>query len=206
MTGTHAIDALLAMRRLMREASLESEPEAAIWHVTRALPSLVGSRRPNPEIPRESAATTFMLTPDARHHLIVAPVNFQPEQWHERVEVTLGHPDYVRRTCGPLLLRETAHHQSFVKILQTFRARSAMFAPLMWRGAYVGTLICASSVPETFSESDLTVHEAVAAALTALWVAQGGLEWMRSLDYDSLPERVAGPDGSSVVAVPGARG
>lgn len=192
-------DALLAIRRILREASFETEPEAAIWHITRALPSLLGTRAVDPDISRQSATAAFMLTPDAGHHLIVAPVNFQPEQRHERVEVTLGHPGHVRQTRAPLLLRETAHHPSFVKILQTFRGRSAMFAPLIWRSEYLGTLICASSVPETFSESDLIVHETVAVALAAIWVAQGGPEWMAALDMNSLPERVSGPDGSSLV-------
>ncbi|MEL6312085.1 MAG: hypothetical protein AAFQ17_06955, partial [Pseudomonadota bacterium] len=133
MTGTNPTDAILAIRRLSREAGLETEPEAAIWHFTRALPSLVGSRPAAPEgEARQFACVAFMLTPDSRHHLITAPVNFLPEQWHERVAATLGHPSHVRETRAPLLLRETAHHPSFVKILQTFRARSAMFAPLMW--------------------------------------------------------------------------
>ena len=200
MIETNPTDAILAIGRLAREASLESDPEASVWHFTRALPSLLGSR-PHiaPGDVRQFAAVVFMLTPDERHHLVVAPVNFQPEQWHERVAATLGHPAHVRRLQAPLLLRDTAHHPSFVKILQTFRARSSMFAPLMWDGRYLGTLICACSVPETFSESDLKVHETMASVLSLVWTARGGPDWMRQLDYERLPERVAGPDGDSVL-------
>ncbi|WP_108661014.1 GAF domain-containing protein [Acuticoccus kandeliae] len=195
MSGTDPVDALLAIRRVTREASMAASAEDALWEFTRALPSLVG--RPHAE--RQSACTTFMLTPDARHHLIVAPMNFLPEQYHERVDVNLGHPAHVRETCMPLLLRETGNYPTFVKILQTFRAGSAMFAPLMWQGRYLGTLICASSIPATFSENDLAVHETVAAVMSSVWTAHNGADWMAGLDLDSLPERVAGPDGSSLV-------
>ncbi len=193
MNATDPADALLAIRRVAREASMATSAEDALWEFTRVLPSLVG--RPHPE--RQSACTTFMLTPDERHHLIVAPMNFAPEQYHERVEVTLGHPAHVRHTLLPLLLRETRNYPSFVKILQTFRAGSAMFAPLMWQGTYLGTLICASSIPATFSESDLAVHESFAAVMSGMWTAHDGAGWMGTLDLDSLPERVAGPDGTS---------
>ena len=136
MTATDPTDALLALGRLAREAAREAGAETALWQFTRALPSLMGARPPLPAgEARQFAAVAFMLTPDERHHLVVAPVNFQPEQWHERVAVTLGHPAHVRQTGAPLLLRDTAHHPSFVKILQTFRARSSMFAPLCLGGA-----------------------------------------------------------------------
>lgn len=197
-TGKDATDALLTLRRLTREAALEPAAEQAVWHFTRGLPSLLGRKHPE----RESASSLFILTPDGRHHLIVAPLNFAPGQHLERVAVDLGHPGHVRTTCAPLLLRETRNHPTFVKILQTFRAGSAMFAPLMWRGSYLGTVICASSIPDTFDESDLLVHEAAAAIMAALWIGHDGPDWIASLDLAKLPERVAGPDGSSLVRAP----
>lgn len=197
-TETGQLDALLTLRRLMGEASRETDAEDALWHFTRALPSLLGRKHPD----RQSACTVFMLTPDSRHHLILAPMNFAPGQHHERVEVDLGHPSHVRATCSPLLLRETRNHPSFVKILQTFRAGSAMFAPLMWQEAYLGTLICASSVPDTFNETDLIVLETAASIMAFAWVGHGGPNWIGSLDLEGLPERVAGPDGSSLLRKP----
>ena len=143
-------------------------------------------------VPVDTACTAFMLTPDKKFHLIAAPVNFGPEQHHEKVAVDLGHPAHVAKTRLPLLLRDTRHHQSFVKILQTFRAGSAMFAPMLWGEEYLGVIICACKIPSTFSESDLAVHRAFAASAASMWVAKGGPEWMCTLDYDALPERNRG--------------
>ena len=119
-------------------------------------------------------------------------MNFGPDQLYEKVAIDLGHPGHVARTRHALLLRNTGHHESFVRILKTFRAKSALFGPMMWGQDYLGVLICASSVPETFSEADLGMHKAFASVATALWVAKGGPGWLATLDYDSLPERYRG--------------
>jgi len=189
------MNAVLAMERIFREASFAEGAEEALWVVTRTLPSLFVDVAPagvSATTPVDTACAAFMLTPDKAFHIIAAPVNFGPEQHHEKVAAGLGHPAYVAMTRLPLLLRDTRHHHSFVKILQTFRAGSAMFAPMLWGEDYLGVIICACAVPGTFSESDLVAHRAFAASATALWIAKGGPEWMRTLDYDVLPERRAG--------------
>lgn len=194
MTTALSGDAFLAVKRLMREASFADGPEDALWVLTRGLPSLFaesGTAEGDARA-RQWACTAFMLTPDGKHHLITAPMNFPAEQYHEKVSITLGHPAHVAATRHPLLLRNTGHHDSFVKILQAFRAGSSMFAPLLWGDKYLGVMICACSVPDTFCERDLLVHEAVATAGAALWMAHAGPEWLKTIDYDSLPERTVG--------------
>lgn len=191
------MDKFLALDRMIREASFAENAEEALWVFTRALPSLLGNARPSgpqaKDLPDPStAATAFMKTPDGKFHLITAPVNFAPEQHHEKVAIELGHPAHVAKTKQPLLLRNTRHHESFVKILQTFRAGSAMFAPMMWGDEYLGVLICASAIPETYSEIDLCNHRTFAAAAACVWMAKGGPEWLTTLDYDALPERTQG--------------
>jgi hypothetical protein len=47
------------------------------------------------------------------------------------------------RTRRGIFLADTSYHESFVKILQTFRAGSAMQLPMLWKGDYLGVLICA---------------------------------------------------------------
>lgn len=189
------MNALLGIERAVREASFADHPEEALWVITRTLPSLFVGAAPegaSAATPVQTACTAFMLTPDERFHLITAPVNFGPDQHHEKVAVDLGHPAHVAQTRLPLLLRDTRHHQSFVKILQTFRAGSAMFAPMLWGQDYLGVIICACAVPGTFSENDLVLHRSFAAVAASIWVARGGPEWMRTLDYDALPERSQG--------------
>ena len=143
---------LAALERVAGDAAIAADAEAALWCITRTLPSLLGNpdaaRRPGalPEgAAAASAATVFLVTPDRQFHIIAAPVNFQPEQYHERVPITLGHPGHVAATRRGAMLADTGHHQSFVKILQTFRAASAMQVPLLWKGDYLGVLICANA-------------------------------------------------------------
>src|SRR5262245_33348311 len=187
---------LAALERVAGDAAIADNAEAALWCITRTLPSLLGnadaSRRPGalPEgASAASAATVFLVTPDRQYHIIAAPVNFQPEQYHERVAITLGYPGQVAATRRGAMLADTSHHQSFVKILQTFRAASAMQLPLLWKGDYLGVLICANAARGAFEELDFHVMEAFAALAAALWVAHEGPDWLYTIDYDKLPIR-----------------
>jgi hypothetical protein len=187
---------LLALERVAGDAAIATDAEAALWCVTRALPSLLGDADaatrpgalPDGALPA-SAATAFMVTPDRKHHLITAPVNFRPEQHHELVAITLGHPGVVAATGRGILLADTCHHASFVKILQTFRAGSAMQAPMLWKGEYLGVLICAKTARGAFQEIDFRALHAFANLAATLWMAHDGSGWLRSLDYAKLPVR-----------------
>src|ERR1700730_3223194 len=96
---------LLALDRVAGDAAIAHDAEEALWCVTRTLPSLLGdasaATRPGAfrgEETPASAAAAFMVTPDRKHHLVVAPVNFRPEQHHELVAIALGHPGVVAAT------------------------------------------------------------------------------------------------------------
>jgi GAF domain-containing protein len=191
----------LALARIGAEGAAATGPEEALATITRVVPALLGDHtavlrpgafRADPPPRIASAAAVFLRTPDGGHHLIAAPVNFAPEQHHELVLMTLGHPGEVARTKRPLLLHDTALHASFVKILQSFRAGSSMFAPLLWRGEYLGVLICAHAARGTFGERDLVALQAFAGLGAALFVAQGGPAWLAGLDLTRLPVRSVG--------------
>jgi signal transduction protein with GAF and PtsI domain len=87
------------------------------------------------------------------------------------------------------MLADTGHHQSFVKILQTFRAASAMQVPLLWKGDYLGVLICANAARGAYEEIDYRACETFARLAAALWVAHDGPKWLTTIDYDRLPVR-----------------
>jgi signal transduction protein with GAF and PtsI domain len=179
-----------ALKRVLQEAAGAENAEQALWIVTRTLPSLLGnSSGDHCTGEPTSAAAGFMATPDRRHHLITAPVNFRPEQYHELVTIDLGHPGIVARTRRGVFLADTSHHESFVKILQTFRAGSAMQLPMLWKGDYLGVLICANAARGAFEELDFQIMEAFAALAAALWVAHEGPAWLCTIDYDKLPVR-----------------
>ena len=201
MSASTEIEHVLALSRITADASAAAGPEEALWCFTRNLPALLGDPsaaaypgafRDTGPLVATSAAAAFMRTPDGRHHLITAPVNFQPEQHHELVNIELGHPGEVAHSCRPLLLRDTTLHTSFVKILQTFKAGSTVFAPMMWKGKYLGVLICANAARKTFGDRDLAIHQTFAHVAAACWMAQGGPAWMQELDMSKFPVRNTG--------------
>ena len=195
------MEQMAGFARIAAEGAAAHGPEEALYAITRAIPALLGdpsaALRPNPF--RESpppvigaAAVAFMVTADRQHHMITAPVNFAPEQYHELVDIKLGHPGEVAKTRQPMLLRDTALHAGFVKILQSFRAGSSMFAPILWQGEYLGVLICANAARNSFGEADLIAHRGFAALAASLWVAHGGPAWMAAQDLTNLPRRSVG--------------
>lgn len=179
-------EAIRALARAGGEASAAAGPEDALWAVTRTLPELLGDRESHlrPGNLREGekqqfACCCFVVTPDRRSNFLVAPVNFGPTQRHMKIDIALGHPGHVVKTKQPMLLVNTDTHRSFVKILETFRAGSAVFAPLMWRGDALGVIVCASQARNTFSEPDLEVHVAFSHLAAAQWTAHQGPEYLR---------------------------
>jgi len=191
----------LAFARVAAEGAAAPGPEEALWAITRAVPALLGdptaALRPNAfreePAPRiGAAATVFLRMPDGRHHLISAPVNFAPSQHHELVAIELGHPGHVAKTRQPMLLHDTALHASFVKILQSFRAGSSMFAPLLWQGEYLGVLICANAARGTYAEADLAALQGFAGLGAALFMAHGGPAWLAGMDVSGRPVRSVG--------------
>lgn len=191
-------EVLLSLGRIAVDAGAAQSPEDALWCVTRALPGPLGDPKAalRPHAFRDSsppvirvASVGFMQMPDAHHHLIVAPVSFPPEQHHELVDMRLGHPGTVAASRRPLLLRDTALQPGFVKILQTFHAGSAMFAPMLWQDDYLGVLICADAARGTFGERDLAALNVYASFAAACWVAHGGPAWLSTLDRSRLPIR-----------------
>lgn len=179
-------EAIRALARTGGEASAAAGPEDALWAITRSLPELLGDRESHLQPgnlkegeKQQFACGCFVVTPDRRSNFLVAPVNFGPAQRHMKIDIELGHPGHVVKTKQPMLLANTDTHRSFVKILETFRAGSAVFAPLMWRGEALGVIICASQARNTFSETDLEVHVAFSHLAATQWMAQHGPEYLQ---------------------------
>ena len=184
--------ALRALSEAGEAASAAAGAEEALWAITRTLPALLGDREshllPGNLMAGETqqfACCCFVVTPDRKYNLLVAPVNFGPTQRHMKIDLELGHPGHVVRTRQPMLLANTDTHKSFVKILETFRAGSAVFAPLMWGADALGVIICASQARNTFDESDLAVHVAFSHLAAAQWMAHAGPAWLLMEDGDA---------------------
>lgn len=181
-------EAVRAFTRAAAKASAAAGPEEALWALTETLPQLLGDRESHLEPgnlkegeKQQFACCCFVVTPDRKSNLLVAPVNFGPTQRHMKIDIELGHPGHVVKTRQPMLLANTDTHKSFVKILDTFRAGSAVFAPLVWSGDALGVIVCASQACNTMSEVDLEVHVAFSHLAAALWIAHGGPAYLKAL-------------------------
>ena len=181
-------DAIRALARAGAEASAAAGPEEALWVITNTLPQLLGDREAHLQPgnlkegeKQQFACCCFVVTPDRKSQLLVAPVNFAPKQRHTKIDIGLGHPGHVVETKQPMLLANTDTHKSFVKILETFRAGSAVFAPLMWKGDAFGVIVCAGQARNTMSEADLEVHVAFSHLAAAQWMAHQGPEYLSSV-------------------------
>ena len=181
-------EAIRALRLAGAEANAAGGPEEAIRVITETLPRLLGDRESHLQLgnlkageKQQFACGCFVVTPDRKFNLLVAPVNFGPAQRHMQIDIALGHPGSVVKNKQPLLLANTDTHKSFVKILETFRAGSAVFAPLMWSRDAVGVIICASQARNTFSQADLEVHVAFSHLAAAVWMAQRGPAYLDQL-------------------------
>lgn len=163
-------------------------PEEALTVITDLLPRLLGDKESHLE-PRnlkerekqQFACGCFVVTPDGNSNFLLAPINFGPTQRHMKIDINLGHPGWVVQNKKPLLLANTDTHPTFVKILETFRAGSAVFAPVMWGPQLLGQIICASQARNTFCEVDLEVHVAFGHLAAALWMAHHGPEYLNKL-------------------------
>jgi hypothetical protein len=182
-------DALPALGRATRTACAAPGPEEALRHITGLAPTLLGDRdahlRPGSLKPGErqfSVCGVFVVTPDARHNLLLAEVGFPPEQHRLRIDIGLGHPGWVVRHRKPLVLGNTDLDVEFKQILKTARMGSALYAPMLWKGELLGQLVLASQARDTYVETDLDVLVTFAAVATALWIAHDGPSFLRGLD------------------------
>jgi hypothetical protein len=169
------------------EEALEArEPEAAIRAIARRCYGLLGDReahlRPGALNPGERhyfVAGAFFVTPDARYHMLVGNVNFPPEQERLMVPIDGGHPGWVYANRSKLLLENTDEHGTFRQYLKSSRMGSAIFAPIIWRGEFLGQLIMAAQARWTMRQEDLAVLVACSRVAAGVWVAQGGPAWLR---------------------------
>jgi hypothetical protein len=173
--------ALAALARASQAAAGAPGPEEALVELARICPAVLGDAQAHlrPGALREgerqfSVCGAFMLTPDRRENLLVAETGFPPEQHRLRIDADLAHPGWVVRNQRPLILANTDLDPEFKQILKTSRMGSALYAPMIWQGALLGQLVCASQARDTYAPPDLDVIVAVAGVATAVWVAHGG--------------------------------
>jgi hypothetical protein len=191
MTSTTAQFAeriLVSLSRALAAALHADGPEEALRVITSLSRDLLGDENAQhragalkPGEHQFSAAGAFFVTPDRRHNLLLAEVNFPPEQHRLKIDIRHGHPGWVVEHEKPLLLANTDHHTEFKQILKTARMGSAIFAPMVWRGRLIGQLVTASQARHTYAEHDLETLVTLARVATPIWIAHGGEELVQQL-------------------------
>ncbi len=181
-------EALVALGRATQAGCAAEGPEEALRQITALCPIVLGDKdahhRPGALRAGErqfTVAGVFLVTPDERDNLLVAEIGFPPEQHRLRIDIGLGHPGWVVKHRRPLLLANTDEDSEFKQILKTARMGSALYAPMIWKGQFLGQLVVASQARNTYSQPDLDILVAYAEVATALWNAHGGPTFLWSL-------------------------
>ena len=180
------MNAALEMIERVGQAALDAPgPEEAIRLIARGCFDLLGDRqaheKPGALLPGEKqffVAGAFFVSPDREHHMLVGNTGFPAEQERLCVPIDGGHPGWVYANRSKLLLKNTDEHGTFRQYLKSSRMGSTIFAPLIWKGEFLGQLIMAAQARHTMREDDLAVLVAASKVATGVWVAQGGPQWL----------------------------
>jgi hypothetical protein len=176
----------LAMIDTAGEAALNAVgPEGAIRSMASAYYDLLGDREAHlksnalkPGDRQYFIAGGFFVTPDKRYHMLVGNVGFPPEQQRLMVPIDGGHPGWVYAHRCKLILRNTDDHGEFRQYLKTSRMGSTIFAPVIWKGEFLGQMVMAAQARYTMRDEDLAVLVACSRVAAGAWVAHGGPAWL----------------------------
>lgn len=183
------LDSLTLFGNCLRDAAKASDAEAAIYILNKALSESLGDRQAHLEQgnlkegeTQQFACGAFFLSEDGKENVLIGPVNYHPDQKNMRIDATLGHPGWIVANKKPLILTNTDHEPSFVKILRTFRAGSVVYAPIFWGGQFLGQIICACQARNVMRQVDLDKLEVVCRMAGMVWAAHKGPEYLRELE------------------------
>lgn len=183
-----AAQTIAVMEDAGQQALDAPDPESAIRVLALACHVLLGDReahlRPGALLPGERQyfiAGAFMVAPDRQYHVLVGNVGFPQEQERLMVPIDGGHPGHVYQTRRKLILKNTDDHGAFRQYLKTSRMGSTLFAPMIWKGEFIGQLVMAAQARHTMRDEDLAALVAVSKIATAAWVAHGGPQWLQDM-------------------------
>ncbi|MBT4043635.1 MAG: GAF domain-containing protein [Rhodospirillaceae bacterium] len=177
--------------RAAQAAANAPDAEAAIREIVHAALRITGDatahERPGALKPGERhfrVGGVFMVSPDATSHLLLAEWGFPAEQHRLFYPLNTGHPGWVWKNEKPLILENTDDHGDFKHILKTARMGSAIYAPMIWEGVFIGHLITAAQARNTFTPPDLVRLQALAALATAAYMAKDGPNFLAQIWQD----------------------
>lgn len=179
------MDAMTMLAAAGAEALSADGPEAALRALARGCQATLGDhdahRRPGALKAGERdyrIAGCFLVTPDAGWHMLVGNVGFPPEQARLMIPIEGGHPGRVMRSGQPLLLANTDEDAGFRQYLRTSRMGSSAYAPMWWKGRFIGQIVMAAQARWTYGAADLDALVVASRLAAAVFVAQGGPDWL----------------------------
>ncbi|SMY08176.1 GAF domain-containing protein [Flavimaricola marinus] len=164
-------------------ATAETSPEDALRALLTPLHGELGQRTGAFDLPdgvsQFFVAGAFLVAPDQEWHMLTASLGFPAEQNRLMIPIDGGHPARVRASGAPLHLPDTeAEAGNFKQYLKTARMGSAIYAPMIWQGRFLGQIVLAGRARGSLSAEDFGVMCAAAPLAAAVYVAQGGPEWL----------------------------
>jgi len=169
------------MARAAQAAANAADAEAALREIVHAALRITGDGaahlRPGALQPGERhfhVSGVFMVSPDATSHLLIAEWGFPVEQHRLHYPLDTGHPGWVWKNRQALILENTDQHADFVQILKTARMGSALYAPMLWQGKFIGQLLTAAQARNTYAPPDLVRQQALAGMAAAAFMAKDG--------------------------------
>lgn len=171
------------LERAGADAAAETTPEGALRALLAPLHGGLGRRDGPFDLPDGVAqflvAGAFLVTPDQDWHMLTASLGFPPEQTRLMIPIDGGHPGRVRASGKALHLPDTdAEAGSFKQYLKTARMGSAIYAPMIWQGRFLGQIVLAGRARNSLGPADFAAMRAAAPLAAAVFVAQGGPDWL----------------------------
>ena len=177
--------------RVAQATAKTQDAEAALCEIVHSALRITGDgrahERPGSLKPGERQfmiSGIFMVSPDQTRHLLIAEWGFPKDQHRLTFPLDTAHPGWVWKNQQALILENTDDHSDFVQILKTARMGSALYAPMLWQGEFIGQLIAAAQARNTYRPPDLVRLEALAALATAAYMAKDGPHQLAAIWHD----------------------
>jgi hypothetical protein len=159
-------------------AATETIPEMALRAVLMPFYDNLGDRKGSFDLPEGVSqffvAGAFLVTPDQYWHMLAASLGFPSEQNRLMIPIDGGHPGWVRATGEALYLPDTnAEAGKFKQYLKTARMGSAIYAPMIWQGKFLGQIVMAGRARNSLHPKDFALMRAAAPLAAAVYVAKG---------------------------------
>lgn len=166
-------------------AAAATDPESALRALLAPLQSELGRREGVFDLPAGVSqffvAGAFIVTPDSSWHMLTGSIGFPAEQRRLMIPIDGGHPGRVRASGVPLHLPDTESEPGkFKQYLKTARMGSAIYAPMIWQNRFLGQIVMAGRARGTLGTEDFAIMRAAAPLAAAVWIAQGGKDWLVS--------------------------